>query len=357
MSDHFDAINDSVRATLAASQAPTFVDVPFDSRAWQELDQLGFTTLALSSELGGSDGDLRDAAVACRSAALAAIPMTEANFLAVPVLASAAVPWPGGVVTAAPAPELSLEGEGSSGLLTGRVARVPWLRYADYLVLILTGDSIPRLAIVASTAAGLTVVPGTNIAGEPRDEALLTRVRPLVVADLPAEWDSTLVAQYGAAGRASQIAAAASEALALAARHSSERIQFGRPLVKFQSVQHQLAQLAADAVTLQTAADAAVIALRDRSSQTPLLVAAAKVESSVLVRRVAAVAHQLHGAIGFTTEHRLGACTTRMWSWREEFGNEIVWQHRIADLVAMNGEDVWALLTDLSLDIRTGVRA
>jgi len=258
-------------------------------------------------------------------------------------------------VTAAPAPELSLEG--SDGVLSGRIARVPWLRYADHLVLILTGDSTTRLAVVATTAPGLTVVPGANVAGEPRDEALLTQVRPLVVADLPRVWDSTLVAQYGAAGRATQIAAAASEALALAARHTCERIQFGRPLARFQSVQHQLAQLAADAVTLQTAADAAVIALRDRTSQTPLLVAAAKIESSVLARRVSAVAHQLHGAIGFTTEHRLGACTTRMWSWREEFGNETIWKHRIADLVAMNDEDVWALLTDLVLDIRTEARA
>ncbi|GAA1786592.1 acyl-CoA dehydrogenase family protein [Pseudarthrobacter sulfonivorans] len=351
MSEHFDAINDSVRAALAVSASPTFVDVPFDDRAWAELDESGFTTLALPGELGGSDGDLRDAAVACRAAALAAIPLAEANFLAVPALAAAGVAWPGGVVTAAPGPEIRLAGMGDELVLTGRVARVPWLRNADHVVLLLTGGSRPRVAVVKTTVDGFAVLPGTNVAGEPRDEAVLTGVRPLVVGDLPPEWDDSRVAQYGAAARATQIAAAASEALALATQYVSERVQFGRPLIKFQTVQHQLARLASDVVTLQSAADAAVIALRD-GSPTPLLVAAAKIEASVLVSRIAAVAHQLHGAIGVTTEHRLGACTTRMWSWREEFGNELVWQHTVADLAATRGDDVWALLTGLTLDIR-----
>jgi acyl-CoA dehydrogenase len=35
---------------------------------------------------------------------------------------------------------------------------------------------------------------------------------------------------------------------------------------------------------------------------------------------VAAIAHQLHGAIGTTEEHRLRLTTTRLWSWRDEDG-------------------------------------
>ena len=36
----------------------------------------------------------------------------------------------------------------------------------------------------------------------------------------------------------------------------------------------------------------------------------------------AAIAHQMHGAIGFTQEHQLHYLTRRLWSWRDEFGNE-----------------------------------
>ena len=39
----------------------------------------------------------------------------------------------------------------------------------------------------------------------------------------------------------------------------------------------------------------------------------------------AAIAHQVHGAMGFTYEHSLHHATRRLWAWREEFGNEAVW--------------------------------
>ena len=39
----------------------------------------------------------------------------------------------------------------------------------------------------------------------------------------------------------------------------------------------------------------------------------------------AAIAHQVHGAMGFTYEHSLHHATRRLWAWREEFGNEALW--------------------------------
>ena len=74
MSDHFDAIVDSVKGALAASPAPTCVEISFDPRGWSELDQLGFTNLALPAALGGSDGNLKDAATACKAGVAAAFP-------------------------------------------------------------------------------------------------------------------------------------------------------------------------------------------------------------------------------------------------------------------------------------------
>ena len=34
------------------------------------------------------------------------------------------------------------------------------------------------------------------------------------------------------------------------------------------------------------------------------------------------IAHQVHGAMGFTREHSLNYRTRRLWCWREEYGNE-----------------------------------
>lgn len=354
MSDHFDAIVDSVKGALAASPAPTCVEISFDPRGWSELDQLGFTNLALPAALGGSDGNLKDAATACKAGVAAAFPLIESNFLAVPALTAAGVPWPGGVVTAATT--ATLISVTPQGTLSGRVTRIPWLRNSDYVVLIFIGDKGPQLAVIDPRVGGASIEPGTNIAGEPRDTLELSEVRPATLRDLPPEWDG-LGMQYGAAGRAVQIAAAGAAVLESAARHTSERNQFGRPLVKFQTVQHQLAQLTGDVVTIATGSEAAVLALCERTPQAELLVASAKAESSILTRRITAVGHQLHGAMGFTTEHKLGAYTTRMWSWREEFGSEMFWQNRIADLVALQDDDVWGLLSDHTLAVGTELNA
>jgi acyl-CoA dehydrogenase len=124
--------------------------------------------------------------------------------------------------------------------------------------------------------------------------------------------------------------------------------------VRFQVVQHQLARLASDVAMMEAAADAAVIALSAGSTQALLLVAAAKGETSSLARAVTAVSHQLHGAIGFTQEHRLGVCTKRLWAWRDEDGNELVWQERMSALLEAESFDVWGLLTGVSIDGPTG---
>ena len=60
----------------------------------------------------------------------------------------------------------------------------------------------------------------------------------------------------------------------------------------------------------------------------------------------AAIAHQVHGAIGFTHEHSLHFLTKRLWSWRDEFGNETVWNRLLGRHMAAAGPDrYWAEIT------------
>ncbi len=71
--------------------------------SWKDLAGLGFTALTVPEELGGSGGDLRDAAVVVAEAARHRVPLpvAEANFLAGPLLAAAGIGLPDGVLTAA----------------------------------------------------------------------------------------------------------------------------------------------------------------------------------------------------------------------------------------------------------------
>jgi acyl-CoA dehydrogenase len=73
-------------------------------------------------------------------------------------------------------------------------------------------------------------------------------------------------------------------------------------------------------------------------------VVAAKAQASRGAGVVAAIAHQLHGAIGTTEEHRLRLTTTRLWSWRDEDGSEAECFAELgrAALAAATGAGAWA---------------
>jgi len=58
------------------------------------------------------------------------------------------------------------------------------------------------------------------------------------------------------------------------------------------------------------------------------------------------IAHQVHGAIGFTDRYALHHATLRLWSWREEFGNEAVWAEELGRSIAAAGAgQLWPALT------------
>ena len=335
MSDNRKEISDAVGGVLAANPG-----------SWTDLADLGFTGLAVPEELGGSGGDLRDAAVVVAEAArhCAPLPIAEALFLAAPMMRVTALDWPAGVVTAAVG---SLTASADSRI-TGALPGVPWLRDADYLVTLVRTEGRQAVAVLRTGAPGLTIEPGTNLAGEHRDSAILAAVVPEHLVLVPhgePDW-AAVVELLGAAARSVQIGGAARAVLELAAQHAGQRVQFGRTLDKFQAVQQLLAKLAADTATVTVAADAAVLALEPWTRGAELLTASAKAEASSLAMSIAATGHQIHGAIGYTAEHRLGEYTKRLWSWRQEHGNELHWHRRIGRLIDDADGQLWPLITN-----------
>jgi acyl-CoA dehydrogenase len=341
VSDHRAELAEVVSGVLSTSTSP-----------WDELATLGFTALTVPEHLGGSGGDLTDAAAAVAEAARHAIdmPLAEATFLAGPLLAAGGVQLPSGIITAGPGALTASSG----GLITGIIPDVASLSpppAASRLIALCLLEDQPAVAVVSSRTTGLTIEPAVNLAGEARGTAVLADVRPDQLEPLPpGDWAGTLEL-LGAAARAVQIGGAARAVLDLAVLHASQRVQFGRPLNRLQAVQQLLAQLAADTATATVAADAAVQALAAEpliggvSRGTELLVASAKAEASELATRIAATGHQVHGAIGYTAEHRLGSYTKRLWSWRQEYGNELHWHRRIASLIDGVEGEVWPLVT------------
>ena len=132
--------------------------------------------------------------------------------------------------------------------------------------------------------------------------------------------------------------------LAQTVRYVSERKQFDRPIASFQAIQHNLALLADHTAAAGIAAMSAFRAA-DRGDAS-FEIAAAKVRTGEAAGLGAGIAHQCHGAIGFTYEHSLHFVTRRLWSWRAEFGAESHWAAELGRHVAARGADrLWSDLT------------
>jgi acyl-CoA dehydrogenase len=125
-------------------------------------------------------------------------------------------------------------------------------------------------------------------------------------------------------------------------------VQFGRQLSKFQAVQHMLSDIAAEAALARAATEGALAAAvgSDWSGvEFPVAVArsCAGHAASVVVRN----AHQVHGAIGTTIEHRLHEFTRPALAWRSEFGSVRYWDDQVTDMaLRTDAAGIWRLIAD-----------
>jgi len=142
------------------------------------------------------------------------------------------------------------------------------------------------------------------------------------------------------------MAGALEAALALSTRYANDRVQFGRPIAKFQAVQQQMALLAEQAAAASVAVESAAIVVAADRPSAALAIAAAKIRAGEAAGKVAEIAHQVHGAIGFTHEHSLHRLSRRLWSWRDEFGTEALWSRELGRaVIAAGAAALWPTIT------------
>ena len=311
---------------------------------WKALEEVGVTTAALSESAGGSGLAFDDAMFALRRCAYHAAPVPLAEtMIAGRLLVAARIAVPGGALTIAPVrigDRLEFA-KGSGGHTVSGVAhRVPWGNQCPHAVV--AGELDGRSMIGLVSTAGVAGSVEKNLAGEPRVSMQFKAVS--LVAAVPLGDAAGRLAAEGALARSVQMAGALERTLEYCLLYANERVQFGRPIGKFQAVQHMLAILAGQVAASSAAADAAVEA--SRAAPDDFLVAVAKSRIGEAAGKAAEIAHQVHGAMGYTREHNLHYVTRRLWSWRDEFGNETYWQTRLGRLVAAKGADaLWPMLT------------
>ncbi|WP_414166724.1 acyl-CoA dehydrogenase family protein [Streptoverticillium reticulum] len=317
------------------------------------------TTAADAVALPSPDASTAELLTAAQEAGRRAVPapFAETALVARPLLRRAGLPVPEGPLSYAIAPDLTIHyahpatsGVGSAGcsgdddtlLVTGTLRRVPWARAAGAVVVLATAPSGPVLFTLAPDRAVLT--PGGNLAEEPRDDLHLAAL------DIPASQVRRIPRELleeaelrAALARSALMAGAAERCVELTVAHTTARTQFGRPLSRFQAVKQEEARLIEETALVRAAVQAAAAPLDTGGPAARFTVAAAKTQASASAAEIARIAHQLHGAIGITRLNPLHLATTRLWSWRDEDGDETHWARRLARSV--HAATLWPALT------------
>ncbi len=315
-------------AVLAAAERGAFA-----REAWDAVAEAGLHLALLPEDAGGFGVPTAEALGLLRVAGRHALPLPLAEtMLAGWLLAGAGLPVPSGRLAFATGPEF-----GAAGHLAGTAHGVAWGRDADAVAVLAARDGTPHVALVTT---GFASVQMQNIAREPRD-ALSFDVIPELVA--PSPISALQLRAAAAATRALLIAGALERVTAMTTQYALDRSQFGRPIGRFQAVQHSLAVLAAQTAAAVAASDIAAEAFATLSIPA---IAAAKARAGEAAGIGAGLAHQIHGAIGFTQEHSLHFFTKRLQAWRDEHGGEAEWSELLGRHLAAAGADaLWPSLT------------
>lgn len=315
-------------------------------RLWQAIEESGLPLVLVPEAAGGAGGRWADAHVVVRAAGRHVVPVPLAEtIVAAWLLAGAGLEVPAGPLTLAPvrpADRLRLARAGDGFRIDGTATRVPWGGRAGHVVVVAETDGRTMVALAGHETA--RVDPDRNLALEPRDTLVFDGAPVVAAAPAGPGCTAGTIPLAGAMVRSAQMAGALEWVLQQSVQYATERRQFGRAIGAFQAIQHQLAVLAGHVAAAGIAAEHAFRAA-DRG-ESAWEVAAAKVRAGEAVGTAAAIAHAVHGAIGFTYEHSLHFATRRLWSWRAEFGHETRWAVELGRRVLARGADaLWADLT------------
>jgi alkylation response protein AidB-like acyl-CoA dehydrogenase len=316
-------------------------DGAWKDRLWQALAEAGLTLAWVPEAQGGAGAELADgfAVLGVAGRYAAAVPLAE-TLLAGWLLSRAGLKAPQGAMSVAPVRPGDRITLNADGTLSGQARGVPFAKDARHLAVLAGG----MVALVETKACRLG--DGASLASEPQNAVTFEHVKPLAVGK--ADLDQTALMLMGCTVRSVETAGALEAILDMTVRYANERVAFERPIAKFQAVQHNLARLAGEVSAAMTAAYSAAdaIARGGAFDDTVFLeTTAAKIRSAEAAQEGAAIAHQVHGAIGFTSEHILHRYTLRMLAWRDDFGNESYWAAALGNKIAARGADeFWPLV-------------
>lgn len=314
---------------------------------WQVVSDNGIPLALVDEASGGFGLDIDDGLQIVRLAGRHAVPLPIAETMAANHLLAhcgmAPAEGPLSMIVSGPAAPLRLTRKNDTTWhVEGQGGHVPWPDHADGLVAHARLDGAEYLVCLPK-GAWTKAETFTSTAGHPAARVTIdTDLDAANAAPLDGP-DALLLA--GAAIRTIAMAGAAQKVFDLTSDYATTRKQFGRPLSRFQVIQHDLAKMASAVAVTSACADMAAAAFS--APDGAAAIATAKARTGEAVGLIAGLAHQIHGAIGVSQEYDLQHFTRLLWSLRDDFGAERYWQARLAGLALGHAEGPWAFITDI----------
>ena len=201
--------------------------------------------------------------------------------------------------------------------ISGTKLFIPNANTADYMIVAArTGeeDDAIGLFVVPRDSKGMSQTLLKTVSSDRQSEVVFDRVAAPssgVLGDAQNGWPTVeRILQLGAVGKCAEMVGGAQQVLDMTVEYAKQRVQFGRPIGSFQAVQHHCANMALDVGACRDITYQAAWRLSE-GLPAAMDVAMAKSWVSDAYARVCALAHQCHGAIGFTREHDLQLYTRR----------------------------------------------
>jgi len=304
---------------------------------WNEIIENGLNLVLVPEALGGVGGSWFDAGILFKAIGKyqAPIPLAE-NIVAGHLLGLGGIPLPDDSIVTILDGEFSIK----DNKLSGISKRTPFGSSATHGVALINDKSSSKVILLSIPKDSIS--DDKNLALESRSNIDFMDVEILSSSEIL--FSSDYILKIGALMRSCQIAGGLEFLLDQSVKYANDRIQFGRPIAKFQAIQQELAVLATHVAASGVAADYASSSMDDGCEDLAIASAKSRVDDAVSIG--ASIAHQVHGAIGFTYEHGLHFATRRLWSWRAEYGSGSYWAKSIGQkAVASGSKNFWPSIT------------
>jgi len=224
-------------------------------------------------------------------------------------------------------------------ILTGTKLFVPDAHIADYLLCVARTKEGKRaedgttIFVVDGKSPGISYTVLKTIASDKLCEVVFDQVRipkENILGELDQGWSEVQkIIERAAVAKCCEMVGGIQQVLEMTVDYAKERKQFGRPIGSFQAIQHYCANMATDVDGSRFATYQAAWRLSE-GLPCSKEVAIAKAWTGEAYGRVIALAHQIHGAIGFTMDHDLHFYTRRAKAAQVTFGDADFYREIVA---------------------------